>query len=65
MMGLAPKPLVDANIRVGGFIQKFGERWLHSWNVIGAAKELVRSKCGLVLHDNELVTYYFSVPSPS
>jgi choline/ethanolamine kinase len=51
MAGLArpgqPTPNLSqlSQLRVGGFIQSFGERMLHSWNVLGTAKELfIRQK---------------------
>lgn len=39
MAGITPSNQLS-QLRVGGFIQSFGERMLHSWSVLGTAKEI-------------------------
>jgi choline/ethanolamine kinase len=37
----AMNPASDRNMRIGGFVGKFGERVLHSWNILGTVRELM------------------------
>lgn len=37
----AMNPASERNMRVGGFVGKFGERMLNSWNVLGTVRDMV------------------------